>query len=316
MPFLIFIVLKVPLPLSTVLILLIDLGTDMIPAISMAWEKAESDIMKRPPRDSAVDRLVTRKLIFFAYLQIGVIQAAAGFFTWMVVMNDYGFPPQMLINQGAFENWGKHTLWCSVGTEWGTNGFDASVFKTVAGVAGDTSSLTQLSTTMEAGHFFFDPTGTSLSISECTFPARNFAMAGSKPSDWNLGDGSTYAGITGGAVVPTLQSMTLLNFEGGVEKVKWFPYMPWKGRESPFFQTGWIDAPFDAAYNGLTGKSSAYDIFMAYQPVGAWNVDLDGGTGQCSTLVNGAGLAKIGSLGCYSKATFSSYTDKCGTNAN
>merc|ERR1711907_148207 len=50
-PFLFFIVFQVPLPLSTVLILCIDLGTDMVPAISLAYEKAESDIMERPPRD-------------------------------------------------------------------------------------------------------------------------------------------------------------------------------------------------------------------------------------------------------------------------
>lgn len=73
-PFICFITLGTPLPLSTVLILGIDLGTDMVPAISMSYEQAEADIMRRPPRNSAVDRLVTKKLIVFAYLQIGVIQ--------------------------------------------------------------------------------------------------------------------------------------------------------------------------------------------------------------------------------------------------
>ena len=38
--------------LGTVTILCIDLGTDMVPAISMAYEQAESDIMKRKPRNS------------------------------------------------------------------------------------------------------------------------------------------------------------------------------------------------------------------------------------------------------------------------
>merc|ERR1711907_317142 len=77
-PFLSFITVGIPLPLSTVLILCIDLGTDMTPAISLAWETAEADIMKRKPRDQNVDRLVTRKLICFAYLQVGIIQAMAG----------------------------------------------------------------------------------------------------------------------------------------------------------------------------------------------------------------------------------------------
>ena len=53
-PFLAFIVIGVPLPLSTILILCVDLGTDMVPAISMAWENKEADIMTRNPRDPDV----------------------------------------------------------------------------------------------------------------------------------------------------------------------------------------------------------------------------------------------------------------------
>eukprot|EP00467_Chlorarachnion_reptans_P021926 CAMPEP_0114488030 /NCGR_PEP_ID=MMETSP0109-20121206/1097_1 /TAXON_ID=29199 /ORGANISM="Chlorarachnion reptans, Strain CCCM449" /LENGTH=1147 /DNA_ID=CAMNT_0001664365 /DNA_START=106 /DNA_END=3549 /DNA_ORIENTATION=- len=92
-PFLLFILIQIPLGLTTVLILLIDLGTDMLPAISLAYELKEADIMMKPPRDSRKDRLVTRKLISFSYLQIGIIQAAAGFYSYFVVLNDYGFPP-------------------------------------------------------------------------------------------------------------------------------------------------------------------------------------------------------------------------------
>merc|ERR1712032_1293990 len=41
-PFLVFICVQTPLPLTTVLILCVDLGTDMVPAISMAYERPES----------------------------------------------------------------------------------------------------------------------------------------------------------------------------------------------------------------------------------------------------------------------------------
>jgi len=95
-PFLVYILAQIPLPLPTVLILCIDLGTDMIPAISLAYEKKEADIMQKPPRNSKTDRLVTGKLINFAYLQIGVIQAVAGFYAYITVLNDYGFPPWIL----------------------------------------------------------------------------------------------------------------------------------------------------------------------------------------------------------------------------
>jgi sodium/potassium-transporting ATPase subunit alpha len=90
-PFILFIIIRMPLSLTTVLILCVDLGTDMIPAISLAYETPESDIMFRPPRDAEKDRLVTDKLICFAYLQIGVFQALAGFFTFFCVLNDYGW---------------------------------------------------------------------------------------------------------------------------------------------------------------------------------------------------------------------------------
>merc|ERR1711906_91363 len=83
-PFLVFILIQIPLPLPTVLILCIDLGTDMIPAISLAYETKEANIMDRPPRNAQTDRLVNFRLISFAYLQIGIIQALAGFFTYML----------------------------------------------------------------------------------------------------------------------------------------------------------------------------------------------------------------------------------------
>lgn len=96
-PFLTFILVGVPLPLTTFLILCIDLGTDLLPAISLAYEEAEADIMRRPPRDAQVDRLVNRRLISFSYFQIGVIQALAGFFTYLVVFNDYGLSAGTLL---------------------------------------------------------------------------------------------------------------------------------------------------------------------------------------------------------------------------
>lgn len=103
-PFLFFIVFQVPLPLSTVLILCIDLGTDMVPAISFAYENPELDIMERYPRNSKRDHLVNAKLISFAYLQIGIVQASAGFFTYFYILHDYGLRPattfQLALEEG------------------------------------------------------------------------------------------------------------------------------------------------------------------------------------------------------------------------
>jgi sodium/potassium-transporting ATPase subunit alpha len=48
--------------------LAICLGTDMYPAIALAYENAELDIMERNPRNAKRDRLVPLKLIAFAYI--------------------------------------------------------------------------------------------------------------------------------------------------------------------------------------------------------------------------------------------------------
>jgi len=93
LPFIFFILFQVPLPLSTVLILCIDLGTDMVPAISFAYENPELDIMDRVPRNAKRDHLVNTKLISFAYFQIGVIQASAGMYTYFLILNDFGVRP-------------------------------------------------------------------------------------------------------------------------------------------------------------------------------------------------------------------------------
>lgn len=42
-----------------------------VPAISLAYEAAESDIMKRQPRNPQTDKLVNERLISMAYGQIG-----------------------------------------------------------------------------------------------------------------------------------------------------------------------------------------------------------------------------------------------------
>ena len=95
-PFLMFIILAIPLPLSTVLILCVDIGTDIFPAVSFAYEDSELDIMTRMPR-APHEHLVSKKLMTVAYVQMGLIQTCGGFITYFLVMNDFGFSPASLI---------------------------------------------------------------------------------------------------------------------------------------------------------------------------------------------------------------------------
>jgi sodium/potassium-transporting ATPase subunit alpha len=89
-PFLTFIILQIPLPLSTVLILCVDLGTDIFPAVSFAYEEPELDIMTRLPRPR-YEHLVSARLMTFAYLQMGIIQTFGGYVCYFQVFNDFGF---------------------------------------------------------------------------------------------------------------------------------------------------------------------------------------------------------------------------------
>lgn len=85
LPFIAFVLLGIPLPLTVVLILSIDLGTDLLPALGLGIETPESDVMKRKPRPRN-ERLLSPNLLFMSYGIVGMIQAAAGFFSYFVVL--------------------------------------------------------------------------------------------------------------------------------------------------------------------------------------------------------------------------------------
>ena len=119
LPFLTWVILNIPLPLSTVAILLIDLGTDLLPAISLAHEQPESDLMARRPRDPDRDKLVNRRLIFLAYGVIGMLQAAAGFFVYFVIMAEHGwFPGRLYGIRTQWDDVDLNSLEDSFGQEW------------------------------------------------------------------------------------------------------------------------------------------------------------------------------------------------------
>lgn len=98
-PFLLLAILGLPLPITTILVLCIDLGTDIFPAIALAYEPAEGDLMARPPRPSGAgaDPLVNRRLLCWSLAQIGIMQSVAGLYAYFVVFNDYGLSPSLLL---------------------------------------------------------------------------------------------------------------------------------------------------------------------------------------------------------------------------
>ncbi len=90
LPFIAFVTLNAPLALTVVLILSIDLGTDLLPALGLGSERPEVDVMKLPPRKRD-ERLLTWPLLTMSYGVMGTIQAAAGFFAFFVVLAQGGW---------------------------------------------------------------------------------------------------------------------------------------------------------------------------------------------------------------------------------
>ena len=86
-PFTVFVLAGVPLPLTVMQILAVDLGTDLIPALALGAEKPEPGLMDRPPR-TRHERLLSPARLAHAYGFLGLIEAAlallAFFWTYWV----------------------------------------------------------------------------------------------------------------------------------------------------------------------------------------------------------------------------------------
>lgn len=75
-PYLASVVFRIPLLLTIVQILAVDLGTDMLPALGLGAEPPDANTMDRPPR-SRDERLLNFPLLTRSYLFLGPIEAAA-----------------------------------------------------------------------------------------------------------------------------------------------------------------------------------------------------------------------------------------------
>lgn len=88
-PFVLMVVFKIPLPITVMQILAIDLGTDTLPALALGMGPAESDVMDRTPRPRK-ERLLNFGVIWRGYIFLGLIEA-------LLVMSGYFW---VLLNGG------------------------------------------------------------------------------------------------------------------------------------------------------------------------------------------------------------------------
>ncbi len=82
-PYLAFVLLGIPLPLTVMQILAVDLGTDLLPALALGAEPPEPGVMDQPPRARS-ERLLGARLLLHAYGFLGAAEAvfALASFFW------------------------------------------------------------------------------------------------------------------------------------------------------------------------------------------------------------------------------------------
>jgi magnesium-transporting ATPase (P-type) len=93
-PFLVFAISggAIPLPLTVLQILAIDLGTEIVPALALGREQAEPGIMQRPPRPRS-EGVIRRSLLFRAWVFLGLIEAALVLAGYFYVLLEAGWSP-------------------------------------------------------------------------------------------------------------------------------------------------------------------------------------------------------------------------------
>ncbi|MBE0476467.1 MAG: cation-transporting P-type ATPase [Coriobacteriia bacterium] len=91
-PFILFVLFRIPLPLTVLQILAIDLGTDIVPALALGVEAPEPGVMERPPRP-ARERLLDSRVLSRAYFFLGPLQTAATMVAYFYLYYSRGWRP-------------------------------------------------------------------------------------------------------------------------------------------------------------------------------------------------------------------------------
>jgi sodium/potassium-transporting ATPase subunit alpha len=81
-PYILSFFLKIPMPLSVIQILLIDLGTDQLPGLGLGSEKPEKHIMKRPPVGKD-EKILDKEVFKRGYFMNGVFEGMAAMFAFL-----------------------------------------------------------------------------------------------------------------------------------------------------------------------------------------------------------------------------------------
>jgi P-type Ca2+ transporter type 2C len=89
----------IPLPLTVMQILTVDLGTDMVPALGLGTERPEAGVMDRPPRARS-ERLMNRSVLIKAFAWYGLLEAVFSLSAYFYINLVNGWPGVPLAASG------------------------------------------------------------------------------------------------------------------------------------------------------------------------------------------------------------------------
>ncbi len=104
-PFIFYVLLKIPVPITAMQILAIDLGTETLPALALGIEKPEPGIMNRPPGHKK-EGIIDKTVLFRGYVYLGLLNTAFVLAAYYFTLYAGGWKPGMQLepNDTTFTN--------------------------------------------------------------------------------------------------------------------------------------------------------------------------------------------------------------------
>ena len=91
---------RIPLPITVLQILCIDIGTETLPALALGRERAEPGLMDRPPRPKG-ERLIHGAMLLRAWLLLGGVSAALVTAGFLLTLRSGGWTPAADVSVGS-----------------------------------------------------------------------------------------------------------------------------------------------------------------------------------------------------------------------
>ena len=104
-PFGLYVIFRIPLPITPLQILAIDLGTETLPALALGTERPEKNIMKKPPR-SKKRSLIDQTVLFRGYAYLGLLNAVFVMlaYFWVLFRGGWQFGMRLENDNSTFTN--------------------------------------------------------------------------------------------------------------------------------------------------------------------------------------------------------------------